>query len=231
MLKRLEAKYVRDGIKSQYPQKTRCYISGDTVDLDLHHYVSVTDLWKRWKARKGAIVSTKDDILRLRAIFYAECRKELLSNTVVLSRYWHRERLHKIFGKCPPIESAPKQKAWVERMRQEQEQEAKARAEAEARVKARAKAEAAEDAAALEAAKAEAAAFEASKSDAAALEKAKAQAAKVAALESVLVASAAIEVAPVEAEEEPEPEIVKEETAEAPRKPFRSFLRSDSIPV
>lgn len=156
MLKRLEAKYIRDGIKSQYPPKVRCYISGETTDLDLHHYVSVTDLWKRWKTQKGHIVTTKEDILRLRAIFYAEHRKELLSNTVVLTRYWHRERLHKIFGKCPPIESAQKQKDWVEKMRAEFSKP----------------------------------------------------------------------------EPEPEePEIVEEKRTEAPRKPFRSFIRSHSTPV
>ena len=37
-LKRLEVKYVRDGIKSRYKLKTECEICGTTEELENHHY-------------------------------------------------------------------------------------------------------------------------------------------------------------------------------------------------
>ena len=117
-LKRLEVKYVRDGIKSKYPLREECYISGLKDNLQLHHFQTVTELWEKWKKENNITIKNVDDVLYYREQFYKEHEHALLEDVVTLSSYWHNEKLHAIYGKNPPLYTAPKQRKWVELMRQ-----------------------------------------------------------------------------------------------------------------
>ena len=116
-LKRLEVKYVRDGIKSRYPKKVRCYITGTTEELELHHYHTVSELWNNWKKANNIEITSQEDIKAVREAFYLEYEKELLEDVVTLCHHWHQDRLHKLYGQNPKLSTAAKQKRWVERMR------------------------------------------------------------------------------------------------------------------
>lgn len=112
-LKRLEVKYVRDGIKSRYPKRSECAICGTTNDLELHHYSTVNLLWEKWKADNGVTIEDAAHIMLVREDFYTAHAKELLVDVVTLCNT-HHKKLHAIYGKEPLLTTAPKQIRWVQ---------------------------------------------------------------------------------------------------------------------
>lgn len=116
-LKRDELKYVRDISKSAYKKEDNCYICRKEEDLDFHHFTSMSALWAKWKKDNKIIIKSVDDILEQREVFKEKFHNEIYNKTVTLCRICHRERLHKIYGKCPALSTADKQERWVEKQR------------------------------------------------------------------------------------------------------------------
>lgn len=111
-LKRIEVKYIRDGIKSQYPKKYACDICDSPNDLENHHFFSVTKIWENWKNDTGVVINDADDIMLHRAEFYEAYRKELLEDVACLCNA-HHKKLHTIYGAEPLLSTAEKQRRWV----------------------------------------------------------------------------------------------------------------------
>jgi hypothetical protein len=109
---RIPVKWVRDKAKAAYEKKDTCCICGTKEDLELHHFNSVTLLLERWAAKNGYDISTDDGILAVRDKFIAEHRSELYEQVRTLCNK-HHVALHRVFGKAPPLNSAPKQERWV----------------------------------------------------------------------------------------------------------------------
>jgi 5-methylcytosine-specific restriction endonuclease McrA len=111
--KRLAVKHVRDKAKAAYEKQDTCYICGSTVDLELHHFFSLTLMLERWSAKKGYDISTDEGILAVREEFIAEHKTELYEKVRTLCNK-HHVALHKVYGKAPALGSEPKQERWVE---------------------------------------------------------------------------------------------------------------------
>ena len=47
-LKRLPVKYIRDFIKKDYKLRDECYVCGSKNTLELHHLLSVSELFNNW---------------------------------------------------------------------------------------------------------------------------------------------------------------------------------------
>lgn len=112
-LKRLEVKYVRDGIKSRYKLKTACEICGTTEELENHHFNTVNLLWEKWKKDTSTVIETAEQIYELREAFYSAYLKEMITDLVTLCRT-HHLKLHSVYGKEPPLFTATKQINWVQ---------------------------------------------------------------------------------------------------------------------
>ena len=115
-LKRDLVKYVRDKAKSRYRKNNKCYICGETENLDFHHFFGLTELLDHWIQKQGIKVETEGDILSAREIFIEKHEKELYDEAVTLC-HMHHLRLHSIYGKRPKLVTAMKQKRWVEKQR------------------------------------------------------------------------------------------------------------------
>ena len=115
-LKRDLVKYVRDKAKSRYRKNDKCYICGETENLDFHHFFGLTELLDHWIQKQGIKVETEEDILSAREIFIEQHEKELYAEAVPLC-HMHHLRLHSIYGKRPKLVTAMKQKRWVEKQR------------------------------------------------------------------------------------------------------------------
>ena len=115
-LKRDLVKYVRDKAKSRYRKNDKCYICGETENLDFHHFFGLTELLDHWIQKQGIKVETEEDILSAREIFIEQHEKELYDEAVTLCNM-HHLRLHSIYGKRPKLVTAMKQKRWVEKQR------------------------------------------------------------------------------------------------------------------
>ena len=75
-LKRDLVKYVRDKAKSRYRKNDKCYICGETENLDFHHFFGLTELLDHWIQKQGIKVETEEDILSAREIFIEKHEKE-----------------------------------------------------------------------------------------------------------------------------------------------------------
>jgi hypothetical protein len=117
-LKRDEIKYIRDLSKSSYKKEGSCYICGTTENLQFHHFFSMTPLWNKWKRENDIIILSVEDILKYRDIFRQDHYHEIYEETVTLCKFHHMEKLHKIYGKVPPLPTALKQKNWCGIQRQ-----------------------------------------------------------------------------------------------------------------
>lgn len=112
-LKRLEVKYVRDGIKTRYRKADKCDICGNTNDLEYHHYNTVDLLWTKWKKDSGnTIIRSPEHIKELREQFYAAYWSEMVEDCATLC-HRHHKALHSVYGESPPLATANKQKNWV----------------------------------------------------------------------------------------------------------------------
>ena len=115
-LKRDPVKYIRDGVKSNYPQKTECQVCGAVEELHFHHYNSLAEMYNKWSAINDYDVSTAEQMMEVRDIFIEEHWKELVELGATLCKK-HHELLHKLFGKNPKLETAGKQARWVQKQR------------------------------------------------------------------------------------------------------------------
>jgi hypothetical protein len=124
-LMRDEIKYIRDISKSKYNKATECRICQATEELQLHHYYSLTNLWLKWKKDKGVkAIDSVEQILVLREEFKSDHTVEIYDETVTLCKVCHIQ-LHKVYGQAPTLITAPKQKRWVERIREKRINEPK----------------------------------------------------------------------------------------------------------
>jgi hypothetical protein len=111
--KRVATKHIRDGIKSNYQKKDHCEICGAVDDLELHHYTTVSLLLKQYAKENGIPISTDEEVLDMREDFYKQHWHELVEDTVTLCNRDHT-RLHQIYSQEPALNTAEKQKRWVE---------------------------------------------------------------------------------------------------------------------
>lgn len=113
-LKRDLVKYVRDKAKSGYAKDTECRICGSTEELDFHHYNGLSELLEKWLGAR--VVGSAEEMMELRIDFIKEHQVELYDEAVTIC-HQHHLRLHSLYGKRPPLNTAPKQKRWVEKQR------------------------------------------------------------------------------------------------------------------
>jgi len=114
-LKRDEIKYIRDGIKTQYPKGDSCEACGGTDNLQYHHYTSLTPLWNKWKKKNDIVVKDADHMLELREYFYDDHAYEVIDYGVTLCTTCHNVKLHGVYGKVPGLGTAKKQERWVKK--------------------------------------------------------------------------------------------------------------------
>ena len=111
--KRIPVKWIRDRAKSAYDKKESCYICNTTADLELHHTHSVTLLLERWIEKTGRDFSSDEAVLANRDEFIEHHRKEIYDDVYTLCNP-HHVALHGVYGKAPPLSTAPKQNHWIE---------------------------------------------------------------------------------------------------------------------
>lgn len=107
-------KWVRDLAKSHYKKDTKCAICGVEHDLEFHHYYTVSLVINDYVRLNGLAVDTTEDILEMRDKFLQDHWREMVEEAVTLCAD-HHKLLHKLYGKEPPLNSASKQKSWVEK--------------------------------------------------------------------------------------------------------------------
>ena len=97
------------------------------MSLEFHHYNTLNLVFSRWAAKGKHKHSTVEEIEEVRDIFISEHIDILTSpeETVTLCKFHHTGNgegegrgLHKIYGKAPPLVTAPKQKRWVAKQRE-----------------------------------------------------------------------------------------------------------------
>jgi len=113
-LKRDLVKYIRDKAKSKYEKGTECYICGTDLDLDFHHFYSLSPLLHKWVKQKKVL---PEDVLEFRDSFIEEHWAELYEHTVTIC-HEHHLQLHSIYGKDPSLGTVSKQKRWVDIQRE-----------------------------------------------------------------------------------------------------------------
>lgn len=116
-LKRDEIKYVRDLAKSSYKKQSECYICSSEEELQFHHFYSMTPLWEKWKRLNKVTIDSVEDILKAREVFKTDHHHEIYNETITLCKFHHMEKLHKVYGKVPPLATAQKQKNWCEKQK------------------------------------------------------------------------------------------------------------------
>lgn len=110
--KRDPIKFVRDKAKARYNKGTECFICGAKENLDFHHFYTLTPLFNKWLKAEKISIKTDEDVLEVRDRFIAEHQRELYDETITLC-HDHHLKLHSLYGKDPPLGTAPKQKRWV----------------------------------------------------------------------------------------------------------------------
>jgi hypothetical protein len=107
-------KWIRDLAKSHYAKGSKCEICGVGHELEFHHYNTVSLTVNNYVKLHGIAVDTKEDILAMREKFLKDNWREMVEEAVTLCAN-HHKLLHKLYGKEPPLNTADKQKIWVER--------------------------------------------------------------------------------------------------------------------
>jgi hypothetical protein len=111
-LKRYAVKYVRDKVKSNYPDKGACEICSTKEELHFHHFNSLAELWNKWIKIKDLDITTAEEVMKVREDFIQEHWNELVNLGACLCKK-HHELLHKVYGKNPSLATADKQARWV----------------------------------------------------------------------------------------------------------------------
>jgi hypothetical protein len=115
-LKRFPVKYIRDRAKSAYVKDTQCYICGIESPLDLHHFHSVSQLFKKWCKLHEIVIEDLEDILAHRDNFITDHNSELYDDVRTLCKM-HHKRLHTVYGQDPSLATAPKQARWCDKQK------------------------------------------------------------------------------------------------------------------
>lgn len=110
--KRVATKHIRDGIKANYKKDCSCAVCGTGVDLELHHYTTVSLLLQKYSQENSIPIDTDEQVLEMRDAFYEAHWYELVDYAVTLCNKHHVE-LHKVYGQQPPLNTAKKQETWV----------------------------------------------------------------------------------------------------------------------
>src|SRR5574337_321911 len=113
-LKRDAIKYIRDKAKKSYNKTGICEICGSNDKVDFHHYYSMTALFEHWVKENAITIDCEEDVLAVRDRFIEEHNKEIYKDAANLC-HMHHEKLHKLYGVKPLLNTAEKQRQWVEK--------------------------------------------------------------------------------------------------------------------
>ena len=114
-LKRFPIKYIRDFIKKDYKLRAESYICGSKIKLELHHILSVSELFNKWCIKnKVTTIDDVDYIKKLRVKFAEDCKDELSHEHLFTLCSSHHKQLHSIYGQTYSNHLAPKIKNWLE---------------------------------------------------------------------------------------------------------------------
>tara|TARA_R100000231_G_scaffold134140_2_gene107461 strand:- start:1085 stop:1462 length:378 start_codon:yes stop_codon:yes gene_type:complete len=114
-LKRFPIKYIRDFIKKDYKLRDECYICGSKEKLELHHLLSISELFNKWCVKnKINAIDDVDYIKKLRIEFANDLEEELSHKHLFTLCNTHHKQLHSIYGQTYSNHLAPKIKNWLE---------------------------------------------------------------------------------------------------------------------
>ena len=114
-LKRFPIKYIRDFIKKDYKLRDECFICGSKEKLELHHLLSISELFNKWCFKnKINAIDDVDYIKKLRIEFAKDCEEELSHKHLFTLCSLHHKQLHSIYGQTYSNHLAPKIKNWLE---------------------------------------------------------------------------------------------------------------------
>ena len=114
-LKRFPIKYIRDFIKKDYKLRDECFICGSKEKLELHHLLSISELFNKWCIKnKINAIDDVDYIKKLRIDFANDCEEELSHKHLFTLCSTHHKQLHSIYGQTYSNHLAPKIKNWLE---------------------------------------------------------------------------------------------------------------------
>ena len=115
VLKRFPIKYVRDYIKKDYKIRDECFICGSKEKLELHHLLSISELFNKWCFKnKINAIDDVDYIKKLRIEFAKDCEEELSHKHLFTLCSLHHKQLHSIYGQTYSNHLAPKIKNWLD---------------------------------------------------------------------------------------------------------------------
>jgi len=112
---RLFVKMVRDATRVHLKKADKCYISGETENLEVHHLYTLSALVTEF-LEKNKITITDDNKLEVRRQFI-DANKDKVQEQYVLTKQLHK-KLHVIFGISYPNHYVPKVKAWMEKQKE-----------------------------------------------------------------------------------------------------------------
>lgn len=110
-------KWCRDRAKAAYEKQPCCYICGAQEPLELHHYSSMTQMLDKWARERGYKLDTDEAVIAIRDEFIKDHYTQIYDEVVTLCKP-HHQKLHQIYGAKPPLATAKKQIAWVEKQKQ-----------------------------------------------------------------------------------------------------------------
>ena len=114
-LKRFPIKYIRDFIKKDYKLRDECFICGSKEKLELHHLLSISELFNKWCVKnKINAIDDVDYIKKLRIEFANDLEEELSHKHLFTLCSLHHKQLHSIYGQTYSNHLAPKIKNWLE---------------------------------------------------------------------------------------------------------------------
>ena len=113
-LKRLPVKYIRDFIKKDYKLRDECYVCGSKNTLELHHLLSVSELFNNWCVKNKINNFDLDKIKSYRVKFSQDCSDELSHENLYTLCSFHHIHLHSIYGQTYSNHLAPKIKNWLD---------------------------------------------------------------------------------------------------------------------
>jgi len=114
-LKRFPIKYIRDFIKKDYKLRDECFICGSKDKLELHHLLSISELFNKWCVKnKINAIDDVDYIKKLRIEFANDLEEELSHKHLFTLCSTHHKQLHSIYGQTYSNHLAPKIKNWLE---------------------------------------------------------------------------------------------------------------------
>ena len=114
-LKRFPIKYIKDFIKKDYNLRDECFICGSKDKLELHHLLSISELFNKWCVKnKINAIDDVDYIKKLRIEFANDCGEELSHKHLFTLCSVHHKQLHSIYGQTYSNHLAPKIKNWLE---------------------------------------------------------------------------------------------------------------------